>query len=146
MSASLGELYLAEPPVRYLVQPPIVVDCSVLAALLFGETGAVKALESISAKTLHAPFLIETEMASVAIKKHKAGLQDLAALALSKLSELQILLHASNASMVLAIANKYDLSAYDATYLHLAEQLKCPLVTFDRRLGAAALSHLKSLD
>ena len=30
-------LYVAEPPARYLPQPPLVVDCSALAGILFQE-------------------------------------------------------------------------------------------------------------
>jgi predicted nucleic acid-binding protein len=36
------------------------------------------------------------------------------------------------------IAQRFDLSAYDASYLELADRLQCPLATFDERLSAAA--------
>jgi len=36
------------------------------------------------------------------------------------------------------MARDEELSAYDAAYLGLAVQLRCPLVTFDQKLGAAA--------
>ncbi len=36
------------------------------------------------------------------------------------------------------IALRFDLSAYDAAYLELADRLQCPLETYDGRLAGAA--------
>ncbi len=38
------------------------------------------------------------------------------------------------------LALRFDLSAYDAAYLELADRLQCPLRSFDRRLSQAARS------
>ncbi len=46
---------------------------------------------------------------------------------------------------VYALAEQYQLTAYDAAYLWLAAQLKAPLATFDRRLGEAAQACLGAL-
>ncbi|MDP3414253.1 MAG: type II toxin-antitoxin system VapC family toxin, partial [Polaromonas sp.] len=43
------------------------------------------------------------------------------------------------------LAMRYGLSAYDAAYLWLAADLKCPLATFDDKLAAAARTHLAGL-
>jgi hypothetical protein len=40
MSALERTLFIAEPPAQYLVLPPIVVDCSTLAGLVFEGTGS----------------------------------------------------------------------------------------------------------
>ena len=40
----------------------------------------------------------------------------------------------------LALADRYDLSVYDATYLELALRLNIPLTTLDRALAVAARS------
>ena len=43
---------------------------------------------------------------------------------------------------LVALAERYKLSAYDVAYLWLAAELKAPLATFDRSLGEAARTHL----
>jgi predicted nucleic acid-binding protein len=47
--------------------------------------------------------------------------------------------------VVLELAAQYHLSAYEAAYLQLAAELKCPLLTFDKRLGDAAKIHRATL-
>ncbi|MDA1044901.1 MAG: type II toxin-antitoxin system VapC family toxin, partial [Verrucomicrobia bacterium] len=39
---------------------------------------------------------------------------------------------------ILIFAARFSLSAYDATYLELADRLQCPLLTADGKLRAAA--------
>ncbi len=43
-----------------------------------------------------------------------------------------------SARQALATARAFRLSAYDAVYLHLAQQQRLPLATLDERLRAAA--------
>ena len=76
-------LYLAEPPAHYLARAPAVVDCSALAGLLFQEAWCDLAAEKIHGRSLHAPFLLPAEIASVALKKHRKGFAELAADALA---------------------------------------------------------------
>lgn len=64
-------LHVAEPPPAFLARPPIVVDCSVLSAVLFEEETREDALRIIAGKTLHAPLLLDSEI--VASKKKRAG-------------------------------------------------------------------------
>ena len=40
--------------------------------------------------------------------------------------------------LTLTLAERHDLSVYDATYLELALRMKLPLATLDRALAAAA--------
>ena len=138
-------LYLAEPPAHYLARAPMVVDCSALAGLLFQETWRDLAAEKIHGRSLHAPFLLQTEIASVALKKHRKGFVELAADALAQYAEMDIDLHRVEPQHALALALRYQLSAYDAAYLWLAAELKAPLATFDEQLAAAAQMHLASL-
>ncbi len=44
-----------------------------------------------------------------------------------------------------ALAQRYQLSACDASYLWLAGALRCPLATFDETLAQAAQQHLGAL-
>jgi predicted nucleic acid-binding protein len=138
-------LYLAEPPAHYLARPPIVVDCSALAGLLFQEAWRDAAAEKIHGRTLHAPFLLQTEIASVALKKHNKGFAELAVDALAQYAEMDLHLHQVEPQHALALALRYNLSAYDAAYLWLAAELKAPLATFDEKLAFAAQTHMASL-
>ncbi len=138
-------LFVAEPSAQYLVFPPLVVDCSTLAGLLFQEPWKQQAAERIRSKVLHAPYLLKVEITSVAAKKHKLGRPDIAADGLLQYAEMDIALHDIDLASTLALALQYKLSAYDAAYLWLAAELKAPLVTFDEKLAIAAQAHLGSL-
>ena len=138
-------LHVAEPPARYIARPSIVVDCSALAGMLFEEPWQAQAREKIYGRKLNAPFLLEIEIASVALKKHKQGLHEAVAVGLASLKALSVALHQIKPADVLALALQYKLSAYDASYLWLAAELKAPLATFDEKLADAARIHLASL-
>ena len=138
-------LHVAEPPAQYIARPSIVVDCSALAGMLFEEPWHAQAREKIYGRTLNAPFLLEIEITSVALKKHKQGLEGLVAEGLASFKALNVTLHQIKPADVLALAMQYKLSAYDASYLWLAAELKAPLATFDEKLADAARIHLTSL-
>jgi predicted nucleic acid-binding protein len=144
MSGGRQSLYVAEPPAQYLIRPPIVIDCSVFAAFVFREDGGAEALARMLGKSLHAPHLLTVEMTSVAIKKSKLGLGELATEGIAQFEQADIKFHATNSGALLAMASQYQLTAYDASYLWLASELKCPLLTFDQGLGKAAKLHLSS--
>ena len=139
--------YVAEPPASYLSFPPIVVDCSILVAILFDEPQADAARQLTSRRTLHAPWLLDHEMASVADKKRKAGAApELLQVAVATYLALGVTLHRASPDVVLPLALSYSISSYDAAYLAVAATLHVPLVTFDHKLGKAALRHLGSLE
>jgi predicted nucleic acid-binding protein len=149
MSLSTGAgsrpFYVAEPPAQYLVRPPVVVDCSALVGILFEEPWQAQASEKIHGRTMNAPFLLEIEFTSVALKKLKQGYGPLVDKALARLKTLDVTLHKIELPQVLALALQYKLSAYDASYLWLAAELKAPLATFDEKLAEAAQIHLAGL-
>lgn len=146
MKRGSAALFVAEPPAQYLVLPPLVVDCSVLSSAIFEEESRDVALDRLKGKTLHAPYLLEHELVSVALKKHRLGWDPEAiALALSDHSQLNIALHGTDIEAQHSLAIRYKLSAYDAAYLWLAAELKAPLATFDEKLAKAASAHLSSL-
>ena len=51
--------------------------------------------------------------------------------ALGRLAPLE---HAVDGQVVLALAIRHQCSSYDAEFVVLAQQLGCPLLTFDRKL------------
>ena len=138
-------IYVAEPPATYLVRPPAVVDCSVLAALLFDEPQREAATQLIAGRTLHAPWLLDHEIASLAERKRRAGIGDEVA-AVAAHMEFDVTMHRTSPDTVLPLATTYALSTYDAAYLALAARLRVPLVTFDSKLGKAAMRHLGALE
>jgi len=136
--------HIAEPPAVYLERPPLVVDCSMIAGLVFREEWFETAKGHLHGRALHAPHLLHCEITSVALKKHRRG----EAHALSGLTEaagMAIELHPIDPMATLDLAHRYQLSAYDAAYLWLAADLMCPLATFDDRLATAAQAHLSGL-
>jgi predicted nucleic acid-binding protein len=136
-------VHVAEPPPAYLGRPPLVIDCSVLSAVLFDEASRDDALRILAGKSLHAPLLLDTEMVSVALKKGRAGWPEASIRdALSDYMQQDIEHHRPDAQAQHALALQYGLSAHDAAYLWVAGCLQAPLATFDARLAKAARSYL----
>ncbi len=145
MNHPTAGLFVAEPPSHYLVRPPLVLDCSTLAGLIFEEDWQAQALQRIEGCSLKAPHLLQVEIASVALKKHRRGGADIALSGLTMFASMDIELFEVDAMDVFELAKRYQLSAYDAAYLWLAAELTCPLATFDEKLATAAQAHLSSL-
>lgn len=146
MSSDRPVLYVAEPSANYLVRTPLVVDCSVLVAVLFEEETYERAVELISGKNLFAPSLLAHEIVNVALKKRRLGLVvDDIARVFSDYANYEIELRQTESLAQYELAQRYNLSGYDAAYLWLAAELKAPLATFDEKLGRAAQAHLASL-
>lgn len=140
-------LYVAEPPARYLARLPLVVDASLVCALLFDEPERDEALARLTARRLFAPRLLDLEMVQVALKKARRGLPEAAvAQALDDYAQLDIDLIHADFPAPFELAQRYGLSAYDASYLWLAAELKAPLASFDRQLAEAARQHLSALE
>ena len=120
--------------------PARVVDASVLGALFFREAQAEEALSHIGGYELYAPTLLSYELTSLARKKthrypeQRGPLAQALALALA----MDIRRVEVEHQEVLQLALEKEITAYDASYLHLARSLGVPLVTFDQKLSAAA--------
>ncbi len=146
MSSERRTLYVAEPPPHYLVRPPVVVDASLLCAVIFDEAERHEAQAQLAGKQLWAPRLLDHEVLNVAVKKHRRGLPvDVVQRALHDFLDYQIDVADPSPLDQLALALRYGLSGYDAAYLWLAAELRVPLLTFDKQLGEAARQHLESL-
>ena len=137
-------LYVAEPAETYHTRPPLVVDCSLLAAVLFNEPSQREALELLSGKSLHAPNLIDHEFISVAVKKSVANAGDVVRRGLEGFRKLRLARHSIDHQAQFELALSEEISAYDAAYLQLAVSLNAPLATYDQVLASAARRVLSS--
>jgi predicted nucleic acid-binding protein len=143
----MSRVQIAEPPATYWPKPPVVVDCNLVAAIVFDEENQADALAVLSGKQPVAPTLLRYEMANVAMNKlrrRECQLDD-AQEGLTHFEAFAIDLVEVSLAPVLDLAAHYQLSAYDAAYLWLAGELRAPLLTFDTRLGTAGRDYLTGL-
>ncbi len=138
------QLFVAEPAEVYNTLPPIVVDCSLLAAILFNEPSQREALQLLAGKSLHAPNLIDHEIISVAVRKSHAKAGDEIQKGLEGFRKLRLARHSIDHQAQFELALREKISAYDAAYLQLAVSINAPLATYDRVLAAAARKVLAS--
>jgi predicted nucleic acid-binding protein len=138
-------LFVSEPAGQYVRYPPLVVDCSVLATVLFDESNREAALLAMAGKELFAPDLLDHEMISVALKKSNSGMQKVARQALQDLADLRLTRCVVDGAARFELARRMKLTAYDAAYLQLAIDLRAPLATFDQKLGKAAKAVLSQI-
>jgi predicted nucleic acid-binding protein len=139
-------LRVAEPRAAYSWRPPLVADASVLAAAVFKEEARDEARALLHGRSLHAPHLLDFEIANVALKKMRrdrvAG--EAVAEALRAYRRLPIERHDVDLERMTVLAQRYGLTAYDAAYLCVADELAAPLATLDDKLGEAARVYLTS--
>jgi predicted nucleic acid-binding protein len=127
----------------------IVVDASaVIEALL--RTSAATAVERWlydAQQTLHAPHLLDVEVAQVVRRYAAAGEIDdeRGRAALADLADLPLRRYPHDFLLARVWNLRSNLTAYDAVYVALAEALDAPLLTRDRRLAAAA-SHFARVE
>ena len=118
----------------------VVVDASALAAMVFGEAEGDDIRRRLKGHELHAPSLIDYELANVAFKKLRGARAQaeatFAALAVARRRNLRLTQPDSVAVLALAMAT--SLTPYDASYLWLARTLDLELVTLDEHLRRAA--------
>jgi predicted nucleic acid-binding protein len=119
----------------------IVVDASVLANALADDTadGRIARRRLTSGGELVAPDLVDVETVSVLRRRWLAGdvtarrfsaaIEDLEDISLTRFPTLPL--------MRRAYELRANVTAYDAAYVALAEQLDCVLVTADARLAMA---------
>ncbi len=120
----------------------IVVDASVVLEVLLGTPTGRRIERRLFAprETLHAPHLLDVEVIQV-LRRYRASreltpergaqaVEDLEALPLARYSHLPLLARVWELGQ--------SLTAYDATYVALAEALDAVLLTADRRLAKAS--------
>ncbi len=114
-----------------------VVDASAIVALLFNELTRETVVARLRGASLHAPSLLEFEVASACLKKIRATPSERQALlaAFALLPELSITLETIDLGEAIVLAERTKLSLYDASYLWLARALNAELVTLDDKLA-----------
>jgi len=114
----------------------IVVDASAAISALLN-AGAAR--EVLSTEQLHAPHLIDSEVAN-GLRRRVAAQQlgaDAGWTALDAFRRLGMTRYPVLALLDRVWGLRDNLSAYDASYVALAELLACPLLTADARLARA---------
>jgi len=125
----------------------IVVDASALLEALL-RTPAAAAVERRlfdSRQTLHAPHLLDVEVAQVVRRYTAAGElnAERGREALADLADFPLLRYPHDFLLPRVWELRHNLTAYDAVYVALAEALGAPLLTRDQRLAAAPGHHIQ---
>lgn len=119
----------------------IVVDASILANVIGddGADGQRARSEVRSAGALAAPDLVDVETVAVLRKRWIAGAisDDRFAEAIDDLEAIDLERYPTLPLMRRSYELRANVTAYDATYVALAEVLGCELLTGDSRLGRA---------
>lgn len=120
----------------------IVVDASAVIEVLLGTPAARRITERLFAEgeTLHAPHLLDVEIAQVLRRYALAGAfgSERGGEALEDLADLPIARYPHQPFLSRIWELRHNVTAYDAAYLALAEALAAPLVTRDAKLASAA--------
>ena len=119
----------------------IVLDASAALELLLQGPAARAVAERIAPEeeTLHAPHLIDLEVAQVLRRYRRSGGIDetRASAALRAFTELDLQRYPHDVLLARIWQLRDVATAYDAAYLALAEALAAPLLTLDARLARA---------
>ena len=123
----------------------IVLDSSAAVEWLLGLPHAAAVGERVvSADSLHAPALLDVEVAQVIRRYTGAGEigAQAAERALGALAELDLNRYTHELLLPLIWRLRHNATAYDATFLALAAALDAPLLTLDARLARTPLPSL----
>lgn len=119
----------------------IVVDASAMVEVLLNTADAPPIAERLFAEgeTLHAPHLLDVEVAQVLRRFAASGQIDAARgkQALCDLSDFPISRYPHDLFWGRIWELRHSVTAYDAVYIALAESLPAPLLTRDRKLATA---------
>lgn len=96
-----------------------------------------------SALVLHTPHLLDVEVAQVLRKHVAAGIMTAARAreALDDLRDVRLIRYPHDFLLSRIWELRHNLTAYDATYVALAEVLEAPLITCDRNIAVSPGHH-----
>jgi len=127
--------------------PLIVVDASAILEVLLNTPAAPRVADRlfVTGETLHAPHLIDLEVAQV-LRRYAIG-RDLdtrrGRQALENLLRLPLTRYPHHVFLPRIWELRHNVTAYDAAYVTLAEALAAPLLTRDAALAAASGHHAR---
>lgn len=124
----------------------IVLDASAIVELLLGSSQGMRVADELTdeSTSVHVPHLADVEVARALRRLVAARRVDdtVAGKAVDELQNLPLVRHGHDVLLDRIWAMRKGVSAYDATYLALAEVLGATLVTCDRRLAKASGPHV----
>jgi predicted nucleic acid-binding protein len=118
----------------------IVVDASVLIAVLTGEPARDQLIARTQGADLLAPGSVHWEIGnafSALLKRRRLKLPEVQA-ALASYGQIPIRFVEVELATALELADRFGLYAYDACLMACARRQRAPLLTLDARLGRAA--------
>jgi predicted nucleic acid-binding protein len=105
----------------------------------------VRALVAAPGQALHAPHLLDVEVASAV--RRKLRLEEIrterAAAAIGLLRRLRVTRYSHSILLDRAWDLRDEVTVYDAMYVALSERLGVPLLTLDTKLARAARRHVR---
>lgn len=118
----------------------IVIDASVVVDLILARERATTIAERIRGCEMHAPHVIDLEVAQGSRRQWILGFIYGPRLdsAVSAALDLPIHRHSHGPLISRIIALRENVTAYDGAYVALAEVLGLPLITLDRRLARSS--------
>lgn len=124
-------------------------DANILLAIVLNEPEKKRIIELTAGARLVAPeiMLYEIGNALSAMTKRQRLTLEQAQKSFSILEVIPLTLEQANIAQALALSCRFNIYAYDAYYLEIAQRLRIPLLTLDQQMKSIGHSlHIKLLE